>query len=239
MKMHVCFRTRRWVLLTLLACLPLSVFSAEEEIYDVRFTCLPWKGMERPKGIYFDNGEAIQELKFQSVRRSPVYEYRGTNPLVFFRIEKGLEGEDIRIPVATANIASVGSQTMLLFIAPPDSDSAHASRYKVVPMDDNPEHFGGGFYRIINLSQDTLYCKINQEGKVIASGNTLLVDVKSQGTPTVDVAIAERDDDEYKQIYRAQWPVNARQRTLIFLFPINHDGRTTIDTFMVSDYVLN
>jgi hypothetical protein len=114
----------------LLLMVPLTLRAAPEERPPIAFQVYLWPGTpnpnleakkkERKAGDDFENmvsyvaptlqfspdGKAqVQDIQAAERRLSPVYRYRGANPLVFFRAESIGDGEARRVPLGSVNLA--------------------------------------------------------------------------------------------------------------------------------------
>jgi hypothetical protein len=215
-----------------------DLLAQQEEVpmYNVDFTCLPWEGTPLPQGVFYESDGEVHPVKFQRVRRTALMTYHGPSPLVFFRQETGPEGETIRIPVARADLSSGIERPLLLFVLRPEQPPG---TFSVVVLDDRPEAFPAGSYKIINLNPAPLYCQVGDEKSELGPmSRWTVVPEAADGSGVVNTTVVRPlDGGDYKLVYRAQWPLNARMRTLVFLFPSQNLGMGDISTFAVSEYV--
>lgn len=220
------------------ACLllPLSLWGKESPQYSIDFTVLPWQGMKPPKGIFYETDGAVVELRFQQVRRSPVYSYQGPSPLVFFRQEINEDGEIVSVAVAQVDLTKGSGRSLLLFAMRPGNADTGPD-IGVVVLDDSPEFFKAGSYYLFNLCKEELYCKVGENMHALAPRESWMVRPESD-KKSVDAVVMIHGEKGTEQIYRAQWPMKLNQRVLVFFYPSSNNGNAAVDTFVIADYVL-
>ncbi|GHC10142.1 hypothetical protein [Cerasicoccus arenae] len=223
------------VILASLLFSTVCLHAQETKTYVVDFSVLPWKGMAPPKGIFYDNDGVVTELRFQRVRRSPVYQYSGPSSLVFFKQELAEDGSTVRVPVAQADLTTDISRPLLLFAIRQGKNNSQ-SGFGVVVLDDRPEHFTGGSYLLFNLCSHELFCKVGDDVRTLQPRGKWMTHPATENSP-VDAIVMVKEEQGTEQVYRAQWPVQPNQRTLVFFFPSKNSGESAVDTFVVSDYV--
>lgn len=219
----------RIFVLLLLSCLLLNAVTwAEDQTYSVCFTTLAWDRIDEP--LYFQTLDgSLSKILMGTRARSPVYQYVGPSPLVFYTKTTGEQDEAQRTPVASYGISQSADELLLIFVQSPDGE-----RLSVYGLDDSKESFPWGSVRFFNMTNSTL--------GVIYDDEKLRLDPKSFKTSKpkadrkrVSMAILTIRDDQLRDIYNAQWGQDSLSRNLIFIRPTNK-RRNGVETKTIPEF---
>ncbi len=140
----------------------------------------------KPGGIKVETGpDKVETIEFQSYRRSVAYEYRGLQPLVFFRETIGLDNVITRYPIATVNASDGMAESLLIFV-PTTSSMQDQGEFTVFPLDDSITSFSSNRLIVFNATSVELIGRVGEENTRFAPGYSKVFDIR-------DYYIAEED----------------------------------------------
>lgn len=167
------------------------------------------------KGLKYVNGDAVEILDVYNRGLSAPKQYRGANPIVFFREVESVDGEgSIRIPVATAVIPSGVKRALLLFTK--DKGKTEES-YQVAVIERNLDTFPAGSYQICNSSRYNLAGKIGEKQFRLGPGDIKCVKMPVSEKQNVEVKFANEIDGTWTLFYSSVWGSKANRRVNIFV----------------------
>ncbi len=186
----------------------------EERTY--RFNVLSWKSTIRD--IHFRDGDGEEfSLFVPNGSPSKVFEYRGIGPIVFYRYD-GVDdmGEPIERPVAVYRPATAAPR-LLLFV--PDTTN-RAERYRLLPIDYDPDSIPDGSYRFLNLAQAPIFVKFGSDTFQVDPRGAYTEQSDPVASKGVDVAIAMQQSDssqDVKVVYSSSWTLKAGRSAFVFV----------------------
>jgi hypothetical protein len=150
-----------------------------------------------------------------------------------------LKGRNLLITTGSApDSESLGSfavpadsrSLMLLFLP---TGNGNGERFRILPIDDSPEKFPSGSFRVLNFSDVPVRLMLEKKGYEIASGKSeLITDPPARtGNLTGMNAYVLLQEDEWKRIGSGVWPLPGQNRVLQILFREPNSGIVQLRAF--------
>ena len=166
--------------------------------------------------LYFKVKGKDKNVSITNSLRSILYDPKGAEKIVFYKIVTGPDGKKMHVDVAQAQIPRVNSLTLLVFSA----DPATPGTYDVDVLPDDLVTFPLGSYRIFNRS--TLPVKVvlgNQGASVAPNKIRVLMYQPPAGGGSVPVRIYTPTNNTPRLIYANTWGDDNNHRTDILVNP--------------------
>jgi len=185
----------------------------QPELISVSFTAYC---MELPKDLFYQDKPDAEPttLEFFSAHRSRQYNYRGTNPIVFYQEVKRLFEDPAVVPMAAAHIPPGVKKPLLIFI-PVQEPGEGDPHYNITVMDDSRNGMPGGHVLIFNATGDLLKGSINHRKVDFEHG-------PSQPFPATQpfaFTIKKPFRNRYTSAYKNEFIVSPDERFLLLLYP--------------------
>lgn len=185
---------------------------ASAQSSSIRFRTLSWQGDIKEIHYQHRKGE-VKEIEACDYVRSLPYQATAGADLIFFKLEKNKEGENVRKEVGRIPAAKLVDDLLVLI-------SLNREGYHFTAMPEDARAFPPDSYRILNASNVPLAARVGSKVvKDIAPGTscTLQADL-SDGEKGVTVQIAQIAINTQKGelVYSNRLAVRSGQRTLIF-----------------------
>lgn len=200
----------------------MSFLQAEQaQEISVRFTCLAWDRFD-VEGVKYQSAEEALSLRISSSRRSQIYTYRGTDPIIFFTERTLADGAVERVPLATASIPSGMTDVLLLFLERHDPQPGEPL-FNVAVINDGTNAFPWGSYCIYNLSAYEVGGIIGSERFRIPGNGSKVVTPDGDGQITVEIHFSQMIDEEWVPKVNTRWLYRSDARQIVFVT----DDKTT------------
>lgn len=163
--------------------------------------------------LYYRLGENDEPVVFAEDYRSPFYLRPRGNELRFYRIEKGADGTEQRIPVVEAVIPEGMKYPLVVFSPAGDGLSANV-------IDDGLEAFPGGTYRVFNRLDYEVGLIVGKERSLADKGSVVLLrGVPEEGRRVLLVQILRKKGQDVPLLFSNKWAFNPQLRTMVLITP--------------------
>ena len=206
--------------------------SATEVLLDVEFRVF---GIPPPEGLIFRNADgSVVELLFLNSGRSPIYRYRGTNPIAFFREEVGAlskasVGSKLRT-VASVRFLPEEQRPLLLFF-PDRPHSGGDEQYRVVSFDDSPSVLPCGSVMFFNASGAPMVGQVGETRVELRFGPSRSFVVKGSVSSSFFVFF----DNRYHYTFESPISCSSEERLLLFFSPPMVEGSSEVQYRMLRE----
>lgn len=187
--------------------------------------------------LFIQNQGEETQIAFRSDTRSNLIDYRGPNPLTFYRKVTKPDGTMERVRVATASLPQGISKALLLFI-PEKWANGTADKYYVAVAADDVGSLPRGSLRIFNGTGSPVYAIIGEQKAILEPGFSSFYDLmgfhgrertrmveSSRGLSTetdVDstapIRLARKIDDRYEHVYDSPLRIHPKSRYVLLVF---------------------
>lgn len=195
----------------------------------IDFTVLAWD--RNDDALFFESLGQENEVYLPTQYRSEEFRYVGNNPLTFYRPEKGPEGEDIRVPMATVTLDPSVKRVLLLFLKNPDGADLPL---RVIPLDDGLNGFPVRSYRFFNLSNELVGLKLNEHKAILEKHQDAIIEL-DDGEALIQMGIYANRGGELKDVLNARWPHRGNTRYLVFIIESPYT-RGSLHTRSIPEY---
>ncbi|MGJ8638916.1 MAG: hypothetical protein ACSHYA_05945 [Opitutaceae bacterium] len=199
----------------------------EEPIIRAEFTTYSLRRLKDIKYLPSPEGSS-EAIKFFSSARSAVYEYEGTNPIIFFREFPAPTIEDPnavrREKVAEVTIPQPGEEYLLIFF--PDRRTK-ADDYRIYPLADSTRELPTGAVRFFNATAFNFEGVLGGKRISLTPGPSDYFRVSGS---RFSLALAFSHNDKFHQSYNSPLDLGNDSRGLFMIFPPFIKGSTTCQT---------
>jgi len=203
--------------------LPAAFGQNQENLIRTSFTGIrfgpPLEGLH-----YLEDRETSAEVTIPESVDSAVYDYVGTNPLVFFRESTNEDGEVVRTPVTRVTLPERAKRVLLFFFV---KRSSSGEEVRVIALDDSETEFPAGEFKIWNLSGHPVAAQIASERAVVKAGERVSLSPSLDDQEYYPALMFFRPDPnaDWKRFVSNGWTNRGEQRVLIILFPGGDEGK--------------
>ncbi|MBG28549.1 MAG: hypothetical protein CMI31_00915 [Opitutae bacterium] len=194
---------------------------AKEPRLSFTFKALAFARVPGLDEVFHGEDEEKAGLRLPTRNFSPAAKYEGTNPVTFFNRKTNDEGELEYFPVAAVTVKKEWKNALLIFF-PTSRQVATTTgrRFQVLAVDGELASFRGGGRHFVNVSGKDVAATIGEQKLLIQSGGsvTFAPRIIADVIERVPVQIHFRQDDQWRLLSSTRWSLDARQRTLIFIF---------------------
>lgn len=180
--------------------------------------------------LQFESGGEVFTLQAQAHGLSPLFTYRGSPRLQFFRQTNGQQNEVFRQLLVEVDLGKPGRR--IIFIRKRSNGKLYSS---VIKMD--PEYFRKNHLRIQNLSSHVIRAGVSDQVETLPSlgGHNFKVDIE-EGLPVVDLRMAAYDGQEAYVVEKKKYVFRRGNRKMILLYnDLNKDGRVQYNSILIRD----
>ena len=199
----------------------------EEPTIEAKFTVYSLKRLKELEFLHGDRKES-SELEFFSSARSPIYEYKGPNPIIFFRETPAPTDEDpnavSRTKVAEISLPEEGGEFLFIFF--PDY-SGDIEQYRVYPLDDSKSELPTGSIRLFNATPYQLEGVFGQNKINLAPGPSKAYRVSGN---SMSLGLGFRYEDKVHMSYNGPVELERKSRGLFMIFPPFVKGSAILQT---------
>lgn len=211
-----------------LALLTLSALLSTATAAPEKFRTLGWQ--LTLDDIYYEYRGANTPVQVYASARSIFYDYApsrtrqpdtATDTVLFYRLGTNSEGEEIRIPVAQADLSKAGDWPLLIF----RPSSSETSGISVTAIPDDLDSFPAPNFRFVNLTPAPLEIKMGKANATVKAKSMMMMDpeIKGDGTETRFTTVTVNTSNGPRRIYSNNWAVRPNQRTMVLI--IAKDGQ--------------
>ena len=209
-----------------------STNDEEESLLRVNFSVFSFK---RLSGLHYLKGDLSTgvPLKFYSSDRSPVYNYEGENPIVFFR--EILAPTEIdpnalkRVKVAEISILKPGGDYLFIFF---QNSETETDSYKIFPLDDSLVALPYGSVRFFNATAHQLIGKLGKNDISIGSGPSKAYRLKGS-SHTLDYGFEY--DGKFHISYQSPFQLSEDMRGIFMVSPPFVKGSALLQTRLLRE----
>lgn len=163
------------------------------------------------------------ELRFYSAARSRIYEYEGSNPLVFFHEvelppdpQRPTAPRIQRVTVGYADVAPGMHEALILFSAEGTWSANTIPIYRVQAFDDSMAAFPPEHIAFLNATGQMLFGSVDRQRLEVPSGLSAPVAIRPGETP---VALSALINGRAVPVYKETLALGPQQRLTVVLFP--------------------
>ena len=204
----------------------------EENLLRVNFSVFSF---ERLNGLLYMKGDlsAGVPLKFYSSDRSPVYNYEGQNPIVFFR--ETLAPTEIdpnavkRVKVAEITITKPGGDYLFIFFQNPNSES---ESYRIFPLDDSLSTLPYGSVRFFNATSYKLIGKLGKNKISVGIGPSKAYKLEGSNH---SLTYGFEYENEFHISYKGPFQLGRDSRGIFMISPPFIKGSALLQTHLLLD----
>ncbi len=230
-------RRAHWPL-CLLGILAVSLLNAqngaeEQPIIKADFTVY---SLERLSGLNYLQGDRVTgtAINFFSSSRSPVYEYEGVNPIVFFTEEADPTAVDTggirRRAVAQVNLPMPGGRYLFIFFRDTRTDG---EEYLVYPLPDSTRDLPFGTIRFFNATPFTLEGLVGGDRVQFTPGPSQHFRVSGG---KLSVALGFSHEGKFHRSFNSPLDLESDARGLLMIFPPFVKGSAILQTRYLRDH---
>lgn len=205
-----------------LALIALSALLSTATAAPEQFRTLGWQ--LSLDDIYYEYKGENTPVQVYASARSTFYEYapsRTSQPetaadsILFYRLGTNAEGEEIRIPVAQADLSKAGDWPLLIF----RPNSSQTSGISVTAISDDLKSFPAPNFRFVNLTPAPLEIQMGKANTTVQAKSMIMIDpkIKGDGTETRFTTVTVDTQQGPRRIYSNNWAVRPNQRTMVLI----------------------
>ncbi|WP_309383751.1 hypothetical protein [Cerasicoccus frondis] len=188
-----------------------SMLLAEDssESIRVKFTSISWDKPIQEELFVLSGGE-MMPLQIHTMQRSKLVDYRGNNPIIFYRKSSNPSADIQFVPVAQVRVNSSLVEPLFIFFKQADD-------YRIFVVEDSFEAFPVGSYRFLNLTDKDMIAQLGSN-KIALNPRTLdALKGPFERTLEYQVAFVVREEDGLAPIYYNRWMHVENYRYLILI----------------------
>ncbi len=219
-----------WGLVALLPASGMAQFQPAEESAPLRteFSCLSWP--DRLKEVLYVRTEGeYKPVDVQSLKRSSLIKYVGSNPVVFYRKGKDSEGNTVYSPAAQVEIGETLERPLLLF-------RNDGSGYAIGAMEDSFQKYPVGSYRFYNLTDMDLKARLGTRLIELEPHQRVALKQPFPGDEEIPVMFVVQEPDGLKPLYSNKWDHLSEYRYLILISEAESKRNGPIKFRILTDY---
>lgn len=201
--------------------------TAEEPLIKAKFTVYSLKRLKELNFLHGDLQNA-SPIEFFSSARSPVYEYEGLNPIVFFREIPAPTAEDPnaiqRKKVAEVSLPQQGGEFLFIFFP---SQNRSKENYKIYPLNDSKSALPIGSIRLFNATPYELQGVLGGDKIKLAQGPSKAYQVRGN---SMSLGLGFKHGDQFHMSYNGPVELEKDSRGLFMVFPPFVKGSAILQT---------
>lgn len=168
---------------------------------------------EFPQLFYLTNNE-YHEVEFEIGNLSKTYPYRGTTQLTFFTRETAPSGETLFSPAFSVELDSTWSDVLVVAVPKLSGTGRFVSIAAGVSIEEIPP----GTIRVYNLSDLTIVFRAQDNIFEMSPLASAIVNIRNIKKNIIPIALAIKDNEELKLVYRRRWSIRPDARGIYFLY---------------------
>ena len=218
--------------------LVLPVFSQEPPQVTLRFLSFPKTANPEPVQLAVGGGEAI-EVKTPTNALSEPYRVPLLSTWTVGKLEPAKNAQDNPVFTSYGSAPSIASTNQLILLIRNGKENKDGMR--VIPMDNNTSHFGGGQFFFMNAAKVDIAGMLGGTKFLLKPGaQTIIepVELRKRENAAADTVFTEfyfRKQDEARPFFSSSWPANKKARSMVFFYHDKHNERLRMHT--IRDYL--
>jgi len=219
-------------------CAGSSVIAQEAEQVTLRFLSFPKSASPQPVELLIGDGKTL-EVKIPTNALSEPYGVPRLSTWAVGQFEpaKSKDGKPVFNSYGTAPALASTNQLILLI----RKGRENSDGMRVVPLDNNTGHFGGGQFFFMNAAKVDIAGMLGGTQFVLKPGKHTIIEPKE--TRQRDGAEGKlfftefyfRKETEARPFFSSTWPANNKARSMIFFYHDPHNERLRMHT--IRDYL--
>jgi len=188
------------------------------------------------KEIYYQKQPGIYEsLTFWSYERSPKNDYKGIDPIEFFRKTTGPEGEIQYRVVASTQFETNATELLFFFIAS-GTKEAGQPEFQLVPMEEDDRTFPLDTVTFVNVTGANLEGVFGNKPIFLKKGVSAPYDLKPFYKQETLIGLAVQFEGDMKKVLHSKWSFYPDYREIILLLPPKSPGSFKIQAFRITQH---
>lgn len=183
------------------------------------------EGREPPKPelppLYYYSGGAYHPVDFRVQDVQGPWQYSGPPTLTFHRRERAADGTYRYPRYMEVPFSPEWGKVMVMGMP----QAGYNESMKTIAIRTSDQNLPEGRIRVYNLSPKTIVIRIIDERAVLNQYDHMDVDIRNIKNYSVPVAIALKDKEDYKLVYKKVWAVFPKSRSVYLLFSKDKDFR--------------
>jgi len=190
---------------------------------DFTIRMLSWTTSVHKQEIFLQNGEEFIELDLRSNRRSEPYPLGADRIAAFFIKDVNDAGEPVMVPIAKTEIKKELQEPLLIVFA--TGNKAPKPAYAAVAVEDSPEVFPFGSYRIFNFTPVRIVMEMEEEAYPMDPRTIQVLKPKKNERVNLPVQVHAMVEGEPQVIRQSYWRHQPTQRLMVFVMVGTKPGR--------------
>lgn len=218
--------------------LALPVFAQEPEVVTLRFLSFPKTAAPEPVELAIGAGQVIKVNTPTNALSEP-YKVPRLSTWLVGKMEPAKNKDENPKFTSYGSAASLASSNQLILLIRNGKENKDGMR--VIPMDNNTSHFGGGQFFFMNAAKVDIAGMLGGTKFVIKPGaQTIIepVELKKLEGSEAEMVFTEfyfLKQDEARPFFSSTWPANKKARSMIFFYHDKTNQRLRMHT--IRDYL--
>ena len=226
----------RLVLLAIGICS--AAIAQEAEKVTLRFISFPKSANPQPVELLIGDGKTM-EVKIPTNALSEPYKVPRLSTWTVGKLEpaKSADANPVFTTYGTAPALASANQLILLI----RNGKENAEGMRVIPLDNNTDHFGGGQFFFMNASKVDIAGMLGGTQFVLKPGKHTIIEPKEVnrreggGPEGVFTEFYFRKETEARPFFSSTWPANKKARSMVFFYHDPTNERLRMHT--IRDYI--
>lgn len=215
-----------------------SAMAQEVDEVTLRFLSFPKNANPQPVELLIGNGEVL-EVKTPTNAFSPPYKVKRLTTWAVGKMKPaGSEEENPSFTTFGSAPALASSDQLILLIR---DGKENSDGIRVIPIDNNIRHFGGGQFFFMNASKVDIAGMLGGTKFALKPGtHTIIepVEMSQREGAAPNQFFTEfyfRKEEEARPFFSSTWPANEKARSMVFFYHDIHNERLRMHT--IRDYI--
>lgn len=221
--------------ISLLALITPLVAQDAEQV-TLRFISFPKSASPQPVELLVAPGETL-EVKTPTNALSEPYKVNRLSSWSVGKLEEAKTEDGNRIFTSYGAAPSLASADQIILLIRDGKENQDGIR--VVPIDNNIRHFGGGRFFFMNASKVDIAGMIGGTQFALQPGKHTIIEPaeknQREGANGFFTEFFFRKDTEARPFFSSTWPANEKARSMVFFYHDSHNERLRMHT--IRDYL--
>jgi hypothetical protein len=215
---------------------PASAQNAEQ--VTLRFLSFPKNAAPQPVELLIGEGESM-EVKTPTNALSEPYKVNRLTAWSVGKFETAIDKDAEPVFTSYGSAPSLASSNQLILLIRKGKENKDGM--KVIPMDNNTRHFGGGQFFFMNATKVDIAGVLGGTKFVLKPGQRTIIAPKetkkreSTGATQFFTEFYFRKETEARPFFSSTWPANKKARSMVFFYHDPHNDRLRMHT--IRDYL--
>ncbi|WOO41019.1 hypothetical protein [Rubellicoccus peritrichatus] len=225
----------RWLLITFVLMAEVARADAVDAVTELSFqTLLFGAGAQQsaeandkkaiapdlPDLFYFD-GKEYRSIEYPVSGLSDSHTYSGSLEMKFFTRSLGKDGQWLYHPVFSVQLQKSWRNAVVVILSRSDGMQGLVA----FAVNTTPESFEAGTIKVLNLSERNVILNASNEVFPLYPLKPVEINISDIKNNVLSVALALKEDSEYKLVYRRKWSMRPTIRGIYFLYTLGQDSR--------------